>query len=108
MLVGNHKTFVRDKSKLYNLLNLRIVGFSTTTLANLFNVSRRAVYFHLKRYFIEEPTEVYDIQRIIKPLLPQPPEDKWYEVDGERFNKGKSYDEYVRYSHIIKSKNNYT
>ena len=71
MVKGGKKIFV-DRSKLSQLLNLRNNGLSLTSLATLFSVDNMTIHHQLKKYQVEKPTEVYDIHRLLKNIIPQP------------------------------------
>ena len=68
----NDKKIFCDKSKLTSLLNLRNNGLSLTSLATLFSVDNMSIHHQLKKYQVEKPTEVYDIHRLLKNIIPQP------------------------------------
>lgn len=97
MKLGQQRKF-NNKDNLNRMLNMRIIGFSTFTLAFIFGIDRTDLCHYFKRYLIEQPDEVYDIKRIISEVLPKQ-EDKWIIKGGEKINKGKSYEEYLAYSH---------
>jgi hypothetical protein len=98
-MLKKQKTIFKDRNKLDQLINLRIIGFSTETLACLFNVERTDLTYHFKKYKIEQPEVVYNIQRIVKEIIPKE-ENKWRIENGKRINLGKSYDDYLKdYSH---------
>lgn len=102
---GNKKVF-NDKEKLYRMVNLRINGFATNSLAVIFNVDRDSIEKQLEKYRIKPKTnpdpwypkrkEVFNIERIVLQALPKPEYSQWYIVDGQRFNKGKNYVDYIK------------
>ena len=61
-----------DKSKLASLLNLRNNGLSLTSLATLYGVDNMSIHHQLKKFNVQQPAEVYDINRLLKNIIPQP------------------------------------
>ena len=99
MRQGDTKLF-SDRDRLCQLVNLRLNGYASTSLAIIFNCHRSSVESQLQRYGILPLDTIYTIERIAANVLYHlvPPEPKWEEVDGARFSKGKSYADYLKES----------
>lgn len=91
----NDKKIFLDKRKLTSLLNLRLNGFSLTSLAYLYSCDVMTILYRCRQHQVEPQDQVYDIQRIIKLVLPSPQPLTYKMVNGERINLGKSYKEYL-------------
>ncbi len=96
------KAIFDDKNKINKLVNLRLSGYSLVSLSYLFGVHYTDLIYQFRKYNIKlentrntEGREVYDIPRITSGLIPRLPEDRWFIIDGEKFNRGKSYAEYL-------------
>jgi len=75
MVKGGKKIFV-DRAKLSQLLNLRQNGLSLTSLATIYGVDNMTIFHQVHKYKLEKPAEVYDIHRLLKNIIPQPPRFK--------------------------------
>lgn len=94
MKLGNVKIF-KDKSKLYQITNLRINGYALTSLAFLFGCDRSSLGYHFEKYQIVPLVPVHTIERIAVKAFPIQPKSVWKEVNGVRYNLGRSYKDYL-------------
>lgn len=95
MKTGNKKRFL-DKNRLEDMFKLRRRGLSVYSLASIFSCDVSTIRYHLRKYCIDHPDEIYPIQRLVAKGLPaQIDDDKYKIVNGERINKGKTYKEYL-------------
>lgn len=95
MKQGNVKRFL-DKERLEQMIKLRRKGYAIKSLALMFDVDTSTIRFHLHKYYITNPEEVFNIQRIVEKILPEPLFKAHWEVrDGVRYNLGMSYKEYL-------------
>jgi hypothetical protein len=92
------KIFYRNPSKLYLLVNLRQAGWSTYSLAELFNVNRASIIFQLKKYQVVPVVPVLPTQRIVRQVMVDilPPKKNYIEIAGERINLGHDYADYLK------------
>lgn len=84
------------------LLGLRLSGFSTNSIAAIFNCTRPAIYSFLKKYGFHSHSRgainpLISNQLILENHLKTPlwEADKWAVIDGEKINKGRSYQDYL-------------
>jgi hypothetical protein len=97
---GNKKLFI-DKTRLEEMIKLRRRGLSVYSLAALFSCDVTTIRYHLRKYCIIHPQEVYPIQRLVAkglPLLIE--EDKYKVVNGVKYIKEKSYSDYLKAANI--------
>ena len=66
----NDKKKFLDKTKLYEMLQLRRIGFSYNILSLMFDVDRTSLSYQCDRYQIK-PTEVYNFKGIVSKFLPK-------------------------------------
>lgn len=105
MREGDIKLFA-SKPLLYQVVNLRLNGYATKSMAILFHCHRSSIESQLERYGVVYKGVVFTIERITSDVLFRivPPEPKWREVDGEKISQGKSYKEYLKESQLHRSK----
>ncbi len=83
-----------DKGVLNLMLSLRGQGWSYDALGFLFGCDPTAIIYQCQRYGIDPEEDIIGLQEVIKQLVDEA--DKWYYVDGQKINKGKSYKDYLR------------
>lgn len=95
MKKGDVKLF-KDAKLLCDMLALRSMGWSTTSLAMLYACDRKAIEKQCKKYGAKPQETIYTVERItmyiIRPLV----NNKWKMMGDVRINKGKSYAEYLK------------
>jgi len=89
------KTTFSNKNTLEEMVQLRRHGVAISSLAIIYGVDNSTIRWHLRRYYITNPNEVYSIERIVAKLLPSNSQPQWKVINGERINLGKSYKEYL-------------
>lgn len=95
MKLGNIKLF-RDKFLLSEMLALRYNGWSFTSIAFLFSCDRKSIENQCRKYGIKPMEDVYTIERISNSAIKDLSENKWVERNGEKINKGMSYEDYLK------------
>ena len=83
MRQGDTKKFL-SKPKLYEMVNLRLAGFSYNLLANYYDCDRTSLSYICDRYQVK-PETVYNLKGIVSKFLPKPEPPKWKYINGERF-----------------------
>lgn len=86
---GNYVTKL-DRKNIDFLLNLRLIGWSYTSLSSFFGIDKKGIKYQCERYGI-----FHDGRGIQIPNLKEK-ETRWSYSDGEKINKGKSYSEYIK------------
>lgn len=94
MKTGNHKV-LHDKMALQQMLNLRLLGLSLTSLAALYGVDWTSIRHHTRSYKLPKPKAPINLLAIIGQALPKPKPLTYKLVNGQRINLGKSYKDYV-------------
>lgn len=98
MLKGNKKILIAHSPQFYQMLNLRLIGLSLTSLAGIYGVDWTTIRHHTQHFNIPKPAEVYNLEGIIAQAIPKAPKLTYKIVNGERINLGKSYREYLAQS----------
>lgn len=91
----NDKKIFLDKSKLYEMLNLRRSGYALTTLAIMYDCDISSIRYQCDKFYVQPIDETYTLERIISQVLPKPEPVTYKVVNNERINLGKSYAEYL-------------
>lgn len=94
------KTLFKDKQMLCNMLNLRVAGWATTSLALLYSCDRSSIEFQCNKFGAKPGGEVFTLERIIRDILTPSERDSQWRItnNGERINLGRSYKDYLRLS----------
>lgn len=94
MKPGGRKVF-DDRQALYVAINLRRIGWSSASIALIFGCDRTSVEHQMRKFGIIPETEVvYSIEKLLAQMVPEPPRSRWFLVNGERVNAGRSYKDY--------------
>ena len=93
MKKGNKKIF-KEKKLLYECVNLRLNGWSYTSLASYFNCDRDSIEKQCKKYDIEPASTVFTIERIISQVIPPREESRWLDLGDHRICRGRDYKDY--------------
>lgn len=99
MRLGDKRIF-NDHQLLYRVVNLRLNGYASTSLAIIFNCHRSSIESQLSKYAIRPVGPVFTIERIASDALHHlvAPEPRWINVEGQNVSMGKSYKDYLRES----------
>ncbi len=95
MIKGTHKV-LHNKAKLYQMLNLRLMGFSLTSLAAIYGVDWTSIRHHTRYYQIPRPINTINLFAIVSQAIPKQEPLTYKIVNGERINLGKSYKDYLQ------------
>ncbi len=87
-----------NKNRLEEMIKLRRNGLAESSLSLIFNVDKSTIRYHLKKYYITHPVEVYAVERIVGKTLPNSTDPQWKVVGNERINLGRNYKDYLRLS----------
>ena len=95
MRKGDNKLFL-DLDKLSTMLNLRRCGTAYDTLALYYQCDRTSIEEQCKKYGVYPEIEVLGVRAVVKLFLDDIDKDNLWEVDnGMKYNKGRTYEDYL-------------
>lgn len=95
MRKGDVKIFA-DRQKLFQMVNLRRIGWAETSLGMLFGCDRSSIKEQCQKYKINPLRNIYTIERIASKAMPfERNKTDWRMIGGEKICLGRSYSDYL-------------
>jgi hypothetical protein len=86
----------KDKTKLYEMVNLRVNGWSLQSLAFLYECDWTSIEHQCRKYQIEPAEDVFKITNILRKGIKNPPKRVWAFIDDEVVCLGRTYKDYLK------------